>query len=57
MISDRIHDPDPRNILLGDLTQLIIDMTTTGHKIILLMDANEDIDKPSSLIRAFQTKK
>ena len=44
MISNDIHNPNPKIIILCNLTRFIANKTMTGYEIILMMDANEDID-------------
>jgi hypothetical protein len=46
-------NPDPRQQLLDDLTNLIVDFNSKNHKTIVMIDANEGLYTPNSTMALF----
>ena len=53
MMNDGSVSPDPRNQILKDLTRFIQSKQAEGCEILLMMDANEDINAKSSKLGKF----
>jgi hypothetical protein len=48
-----IDNPDPQNQLLLDLHAFIRPLLQQGHAIIVMLDADENIDPPNSRLETF----